>query len=62
LEPRFIKVEISDIKVIIHGDDHAQATFVQQYQSDTFSDRVKKILLLKQTGDHWLIVQERTRS
>lgn len=61
LEPRFIKVEVSDVKVVMHGADHAQATFVQHYQSDTFSDRVRKTLLLKQSDDHWLIVQERSK-
>lgn len=61
LQPRFIKVEVSDVKVVMHGEDHAQATFVQQYQSDTFSDRVRKTLLLKQSDDHWLIVQENSK-
>jgi hypothetical protein len=34
--------------------------FTQNYQSDTFSDSVKKTLVLRKSGDQWLITQETT--
>jgi tetratricopeptide (TPR) repeat protein len=56
--PAFIKVEVTDLEVTMLGGEHARAAFVQNYQSDTFSDSVKKTLLLKKSGDQWLITQE----
>ena len=43
------------------GDDHAQATFMQDYRSDSINDRIRKTLLLKKVGDRWLITQETLR-
>ena len=59
-KPRFIRVDISNLSVTMHGADHAQASFIQNYLSDTYSDRVKKTLLLKLETGRWLIVQELT--
>ena len=59
--PRFIKVEIADFNVAMLGGDHAQATFLQGYQSDSINDRIRKMLLLKKSGDRWLITQETNR-
>lgn len=59
--PRFIKVGVVNLEVVMLGDDHAQATFLQDYQSDAFSDRIRKALLLKKVGDRWLITQETIR-
>jgi colicin import membrane protein len=60
-KPRFIKVELSDLDVVMHGDDHAQATFAQLYQSDTYSDRIRKTLLLKKVDGRWLIIEEKSQ-
>jgi len=57
-EPKFIQVDISDLHVVMHGEDHAQASFIQQYRSDGYNDRVRKTLLLKQSDQRWLIVGE----
>jgi tetratricopeptide (TPR) repeat protein len=58
--PRFIKVEVFDLEVIMHGTEHAQATFLQKYTSDTYSDSVNKTLLFRRFNDRWLIVQEKS--
>jgi len=58
--PRFIKVKLDDEEVVMHGHDHAQVNFSQSYQSDTYSDQVRKTLLLKRFRNRWLIVQEDT--
>lgn len=57
-EPKFIQVDISDLHVVMHGEGHAQASFIQQYRSDSYNDRVRKTLLLKQSDQRWLIVGE----
>ena len=59
--PSFIRVSISDLDVQLLGADHAQATFTQEYQSDTYSDRVTKLLLFARDGGDWRIVQEATK-
>jgi len=59
--PSFIRVNISDLEVQMLGADHAQATFTQEYQSDTYSDRVTKLLLFAREGGVWRIVQEATK-
>lgn len=59
-KPRFIRVDISNLSVTMHGADHAQASFIQNYLSDTYTDRIKKTLLLKKETGKWLIVQELT--
>jgi ketosteroid isomerase-like protein len=56
--PAFIKVDVSGLQVSMIGADHAQAVFTQNYHSDTFSDSVKKTLILKKSGNQWLITQE----
>jgi tetratricopeptide (TPR) repeat protein len=58
--PRSIKVDIYNLQVIMHGDEHAQATFLQEYTSDTYSDSVNKTLLFRRYNDRWLIVQEKS--
>lgn len=59
--PSYIRISISDEKVQPLGPDHAQATFTQEYQSDTYSDRVTKLLLFAREGKNWRIVQEATK-
>ena len=59
-EPAYIKVGISNVRVIMRGDEHAQAIFSQDYQSDTYSDSVTKTLLFRNMNNRWLIVQEKS--
>ena len=60
MSPGEIRVRISDLVVELMGSDHAQATFTQVYESDTYSDRVKKTLLMKLEDNNWRITQELT--
>lgn len=41
--------------------DRVAVTFTQDYESDSFSDKVSKTLELQQAGAGWLIVREYTR-
>ena len=59
--PAFIKIDVSDLRITMLAPGHAQAAFTQGYQSDTFSDSVKKMLILKKSEDRWLITEEASR-
>lgn len=60
-KPGFIKITLSNVKINLHGKDYAEIKFTQAYQSNTYSDKVKKELLMRKIADKWLITQERTR-
>jgi len=60
-KPKFISVDVIRPKVVIHGDEHAQVEFSQNYQSDTYQDEINKVLLMKNSNGRWLIVEEKTR-
>ena len=57
----FIRVDLASMKVVEHGPEHAQISFDQHYQSDAFSDDVRKILIMKKVGADWKIVEETVR-
>ena len=57
----FIKVGVSDLKIVEHGPEHAQVSFDQHYESDAFSDDVRKTLIMKKVGADWKIVEETVR-
>ena len=61
LRPSFIKITLSNLKINLHGKDYAEVKFTQSYRSDTYSDKVKKEILMRKVEDKWLITQERTR-
>ena len=58
--PAFIRVSIDDVEVNFVGPEYAQVQFSQRYQSDTYSDRVVKSMLMKQDKERWLIVEEKS--
>ena len=57
--PAYIRVTISGLSAESAGDGAVRATFGQEYESDTFSDRVSKILTLVERDGRWLILTER---
>ena len=54
----FIRLDLSSLVVDVKRD-HATASFLQGYESDTYSDVVLKILGLTAERDGWRIVSER---
>lgn len=56
--PAFIKVELDRVKVRLQGDS-ANVSFTQNYASNTYRDRGRKVLTLAKQGDAWKIVEER---
>ena len=59
-KPRFIRIDIDDAKVDFQGDERVRVTFLQSYQSDTYGDRVRKVLVMAMQGSEWKIVGEVT--
>lgn len=58
---RHIHVSLSDVKTTEHGPEHVQVSFRQRYESDAFTDTVRKMLILKKYGADWKIVEETLR-
>ncbi len=57
-KPSSISVQLSNIQASLAEDGTATVTFVQIYKSPTFSDSVRKTLLLKQEAGSWKISSE----
>ena len=58
LRSRPTRVTLSDLRVELQGADHATATFVQTYESETFSDQVGKAVSLRFEDGRWKILTE----
>ncbi|MES2682848.1 MAG: tetratricopeptide repeat protein [Pseudomonadota bacterium] len=56
--PSRIGVRALNPEITKIGADRVRVSFVQEYQSDTFSDQVNKVLEFKSTPSGWKIVRE----
>jgi len=56
--PSSINIQLSNIQVNLTEDGNATVTFVQIYKSPSFTDQVRKTLLLKQESGSWKISSE----
>ena len=56
--PEFIRVTISSLGAEAAGEGTVRATFGQEYESDTFSDSVTKVLTLVERDGDWRILTE----
>ncbi len=61
LKPSFIEIIIGNIQKNRIDASRARATFEQEYRSDGYGDRVRKILDLKWENGKWGIVKESSR-
>ncbi|MCP4598302.1 tetratricopeptide repeat protein [Neptuniibacter sp.] len=59
-KPKFIKVELSNISIELLRDNLAEVRFDQNYQSNTYSDSVKKRVMMVKTNGQWKISLERS--
>ncbi len=57
--PASIAVDVEGLEIVTVASRAAVATFVQSYRSDTFSDRVSKLLDLVRENGEWRILEER---
>lgn len=56
--PKSIDVELEALEVDLLGPESAEVTFVQSYNSDSFSDRVRKTLRMNRSQGAWKIALE----
>ena len=56
--PSRINIQLSNIQVSLAEDGNATVTFVQIYKSPSFTDQVRKTLILKQESGSWKISSE----
>jgi hypothetical protein len=61
LAPKRIKVELSDVKIVLLKANLAKVSFSQSYTSDTLSARDQKTLELELINNTWLITSESGR-
>ena len=58
VRPRSILIQVLSPQVSSSSDGKAQVEFTQIYESNTYSDQVRKRLVLEKVGNQWLIVKE----
>lgn len=60
LKPKTIKVSLEGFQLTPQENNRVQVETMQDYQSDIFADRTKKIFDLQQTENGWKILRERS--
>ena len=60
IAPTFIKVTLADSEIKSHDSNHVDVEFSQSYQSDSYSDDIRKLISLEKIDDNWLIIKEKT--
>ena len=60
--PRWIRVELEELSLEEAGDGLLRARFLQDYRSNTYSDRGYKVILLGQQDGRWAILAEQVES
>ena len=56
--PHYIKIEIREMQKLKVDESHVQVAFIQEYQSDIYSDKVLKTLKLIWEKGGWMIAKE----
>ena len=56
--PQYIKIDIREMQQQIVNESRVQVSFIQEYQSDIYSDKVLKTLDLIRENSGWKIVKE----
>ena len=56
--PEFVRIEVAILDTQAEGEDRASVTFLQAYESDTYSDQVTKTLNLVKRESGWKILGE----
>ncbi len=59
--PAFIEIKVRQLQATLNASGEAEVRFVQEYHSDSYHDRIWKILNLVREGDRWLISGEYTK-
>jgi len=56
---KFIKIKLSRFKIELINNSFAIVRFHQLYTSNTFSDKIRKFLLMQKSTDGWKIMKEK---
>lgn len=57
-----VSINLEDVQVSANGPDRATTTFVQNYRSASYQDRVRKTLRWRRVAGGWVIVRETTEA
>jgi hypothetical protein len=60
--PLFINIDIREMRQDKENDSGVQVAFIQEYQSDIYSDKVLKTLDLTWENGGWMIIKETSRA
>jgi len=60
-KPKFIRLELTDLKAYLINNTHMRVTFSQSYASETLKTKDKKTLELELINDQWRIISETGR-
>ncbi len=60
LAPAFIEVSLEPEDVVEAGSDRVELRLVQNYRSDRYQDRTRKMFVLRSQGQGWVIVAEKS--
>nr|CRH06966.1 conserved exported protein of unknown function [ Include TPR repeat domains] [Candidatus Magnetococcus massalia] len=56
--PAFIRISLDNIQMGIAHGNRIKVSFMQEYRSNTYRDKVRKVLLLEREAGSWKIVRE----
>ena len=57
-QPVFIRISIDDVQVLDAQSAHPKVSFVQDYESERYSEKSRKVLTFVSQGGRWLIEKE----
>lgn len=58
--PDLIKVNLAEMEAVELADGRTQVTLIQSYTSDSYADKVRKVIDLQPVQDEWRIIRERS--
>ena len=56
--PASIRVTVSELQMAMEGDSAVAVSFIQKYESPTFKESGRKLLVFGNHNDQWLIREE----
>lgn len=59
-KPEPISLQLNNVDIKLLGADYASVKFEQKYRSASYSDTVRKTLLMERENGHWRIVREQS--
>lgn len=59
-KPEWIKIGLSDFRVVQRANGDAEVQMIQEYQASNYQDKTKKLMRMRETPDGWRIIDEQT--